>query len=190
MRICSGDGHRFVTAAAEEEYEVCGHPYVRLAMSLSGHKGEASADIDVYLALRKLGSDGKEVKYAGTQGLPTGVTFGWIRASHRTLDPKPYPDLPEGALPFPVLSHKRSERKEVRNGEVYDLEAELWPTEVIVSPGERLVLEVTPKDQEGSDWFTCNDAVDRNAQKLGGVNNIHIGPQHENYLVLPTVPIV
>lgn len=157
----SGDGHRFVTAPAEEEYEICGHPSVRLAMSLSQHKGEVPADIDVYLALRKLDRDGKEVFYAGTQGMPTGVTFGWIRASHRTLDPKPYADLAEGALPFPVLSHKRSDRKDVQNGEIYDLQCEFWPTELVVDKGERLVLEVTAKDQEGCDWFTCNDPVDR-----------------------------
>ena len=157
----SGDGYRFVTDAATEEYEILGHPSVRLAMSLSEHKGEAPADIDVYLALRKLDKDDKEVLYAGTQGMPTGVTFGWIRASHRTLDPKPYPEFAEGELPFPVLSHKRSDRKEVRNDEKYDLQCEFWPTQLVVSKGERLVLEVSAKDQEGSDWFTCNDPVDR-----------------------------
>ena len=89
------------------------------------------------------------MSFAGTQGMPTGVTFGWIHASHRTLDPKPYPELAEVALPFP------------RNGEIYDLQCEFWPTELVVSEGERLLLEVTAKDQKGSELFGCNDPVDR-----------------------------
>lgn len=103
-----------MTTAAQEEYEVCGQQRLRCAMSQSGHRDEAPDDIDVYLALRKLDSDSKEVKYTGTQRMPNGVVLGWICASHCALDSTPYPNLPEGALPFLVLSHKRSERKEVR----------------------------------------------------------------------------
>ncbi|KAH8807392.1 Alpha/Beta hydrolase protein [Xylogone sp. PMI_703] len=185
-RGLTGDGFKFETAPATKEYEICGHPSARLSISLSEHKGEAPADIDVFLALRKYDKTGNEVWFSGSQGDPTPVTFGWIRASHRTLDPKPYPEI-AAALPFPVLSHKRSERKDVKNGEVYDLQCELWPTNLVVEVGERLVFEVTAKDPEGCSWFTCNDPVDRNAQKLGGTNTIHIGPKYENYVVLPIV---
>lgn len=160
-RPFSGDGFKFETAPATDEYEICGHPSARLSISLSDHKDEAPADIDVYLALRKLDKHGKEVWFSGSQGDATPVVFGWIRASHRTLDPKPYPELPEGALPFPVLSHKRSDRKGVKNGEIYDLQCELWPTDLVVEKGERLVFEVTSSDPEGCSWFTANDPVDR-----------------------------
>lgn len=156
-----GDGYRFESAPASEQYEICGHPSARLSVSLTDHKGHAPADIDVFVALRKLDQNGKEVWYSGTQGDPTPVVFGWIRASHRTIDPKPYVELAEGALPFPVLSHKRSDRKEVRNGEVYDLQFEIWPTNVVVEKGERLVFEVRPKDPEGVAWFGCDDPIDR-----------------------------
>ena len=159
--LCSGDGFKFETASATEEYEICGHPSARLSISLSDHKGEAPADIDVFLALRKLDKNGEEVWFAGSQGDPTPAAFGWIRASHRTLDPKPYPELAEETLPFPVLSHKRSDRKVVKNGEVYDLRCEFWPTDLVVEKGERLVFEVTAKDPEGCAWFTCDDPVDR-----------------------------
>lgn len=66
-------------------------------------------------------------------------------------------------LPFPVLSHKRSERKDVINDEIMDLQFELWPTSLVVEVGERLVFEVKPKDPEGVAWFGCFDPVDRYA---------------------------
>lgn len=157
----SGGEYKFTTAPATEEYEICGHLTAKLSISLSEHKGEATSDIDVFTALRKLDKDGNEVWFTASTGEPTPVCFGWIRASHRTLNPKPYPELKEGALPFPVLSHKRSDRKDVRNGEICDLEFELWPTNLIVEKGERLVFEVGAKDPEGSAWFTCNDPLDR-----------------------------
>ncbi|KIX01911.1 uncharacterized protein Z518_07850 [Rhinocladiella mackenziei CBS 650.93] len=157
----TGDGFKFATVPANEEYEICGHPSTRLSISLSGHQGKAEADIDVYVALRKLDKSGKEQWFASSIGTPTPVTFGWIRASHRTLNPKPYPELAEGALSFPVLSHKRGDKKDVKNGEIYQLDFELWPTDLVVEKGETLIFEVTAKDPEGVAWFGANEAADR-----------------------------
>jgi hypothetical protein len=155
----SGECIQFITAAAEEEYEVTGHGHVRLAVSLTDHEGEAEPDIDVYVALRKINVQGNESSYSSSLGTPTPVVFGWLRASHRTIDPNPYPD--SFHLPVPVPSHKRSDKKDVRNGEVYDLQIELWPTNVVVEKGERLVLEISPKDPAGADLFACHDPTDR-----------------------------
>lgn len=130
-------------------------------MSLSGHDGKAAADIDVYVALRKLDKTGEEQWFASSIGTPTPVSFGWIRASHRTLDPKPYPELTEGALPFPVLSHKRGDKQEVANGQVYQLDFELWLTDLVVEKGEVLIFEVAPKDPEGVAWFGADEPADR-----------------------------
>ena len=64
-------------------------------------------------------------------------------------------------MPWPNLSHKRKDRTEIKNGEVYDLRCELWPTNLVVEKGECLVVEVTAKDPEGVSWFGCDDPVDR-----------------------------
>lgn len=155
----SGECIQFITPVAEEDYEVTGHGHVRLAVSLTDHKGKAEPDIDVYVALRKINAQGNESSYSSSLGTPTPVVFGWLRASHRTIDPNPYPD--NFHLPVPVPSHKRSDKKQVRNGEVYDLQIELWPTNVVVEKGERLVLEISPKDPAGVDLFACHDPTDR-----------------------------
>ncbi|UKZ68127.1 uncharacterized protein TrAtP1_009163 [Trichoderma atroviride] len=181
----AGEGIQFITPVAEEEYEVTGHGHVRLAVSLTDHKGESEPDLDVYVALRKINAQGNESSYSSSLGSPTPVVFGWLRASHRTIDPNPYPD--SFHLPVPVPSHKRSDKKEVRNGEVYDLQIELWPTNVVVEKGEHLVLEISPKDPAGVDLFVCHDLIDRDERKLCGMNNIHIGKDYESYVVLPIV---
>lgn len=130
-------------------------------MSLTDHVGAAPADIDVFLALRKINVEGKEVLFSASSGSPTPVTFGWVRASHRTLTSRPYPEFKDGELPFPTLSHLRGDAKDVENGQIYDLECELWPTELVIEKGERLVFEVSPKDPEGTGFFACNDPTDR-----------------------------
>ncbi|KAM0512064.1 hypothetical protein ACHAPE_009212 [Trichoderma viride] len=180
-----GECIQFITPVAEEEYEVTGHGHVRLAVSLTDHEGETEPDLDVYVALRKINAQGNESSYSSSLGNPTPVVFGWLRASHRTIDPNPYPD--SFHLPVPVPSHKRSDKKEVRNCEVYDLQIELWPTNVVVERGERLVLEISPKDPVGVDLFACYDPIDRDERKLRGTNNIHIGKDYESYIVLPIV---
>ncbi|KAL7917137.1 Alpha/Beta hydrolase protein [Trichoderma austrokoningii] len=181
----SGECIQFITPVAEEEYEVTGHGHVRLAVSLTDHKGEIEPDIDVFVALRKINAQGNESSYSSSLGTPTPVVFGWLRASHRTIDPNPYPD--RFNPPAPVLSHKKSDKKEVRNGEVYDLKIELWPTNVVVEKGERLVLEISPKDPAGDALFACYDPIDRDERKLGGTNNVHIGEGYESYVSLPIV---
>ena len=160
-RLYSGEGIKFETEPAAEGYEICGHGSVRLSMSLTGHAGHAAAEMDVFLALRKVNAVGKETFFTAGQGEPTAVTYGWIRASHRTLTSQPYPEFEDGALPFPTLSHLSSDKSPVEIGDIYDLVTELWPTQLMVEKGERLVLEVSPKDPQGTGQFVCTNAVDR-----------------------------
>ncbi|KAK9367589.1 Alpha/Beta hydrolase protein [Lipomyces kononenkoae] len=181
-----GESILFRSAPAEEEYEICGHPSVMLSMSLTNHPHDAPAEIDVYLALRKLDAEGKEVFYCSSLGTPQAATLGWIRASHRTLSRRPYAEIEE-ELPWPTLSHRREDLKPVRPEEIYELLTELWPTNLVVGKGERIALEVSPTDVAGSAPYTTHDPVYRSEERLGGDNNIHFGLQYKNYIVLPIV---
>lgn len=129
-------------------------------MSLTDHTHDVAPEMDIFVAIRKKNEEGEESRYTASTGDDTAVTFGWIRASHRALTSKPYPDI-TSELPFPTLSHLHRDCKEVNNGEVYDLQFELWPTNLVVQKGERLVVEVSPKDPEGTSFFVCNDPIDR-----------------------------
>ena len=47
-----------------------------------------SEDMDIFVTIRNIGPDGKDVCEVGQHGQPIPcVTKGWLRASHRKLDP-------------------------------------------------------------------------------------------------------
>src|SRR5439155_13049452 len=48
----------------------------------------ATEDMDLFLTLRNFAADGSEVMEVGQQGLPVPVAKGWLRVSHRELDPE------------------------------------------------------------------------------------------------------
>src|SRR5438105_7886746 len=48
----------------------------------------ATEDMDLFLTLRNFAPDGSEVMEVGQQGLPVPVAKGWLRVSHRELDPE------------------------------------------------------------------------------------------------------
>ena len=71
---------------------------------------------------------------------------------------------------------------------MYTEDIEIWPTNVVLLPGETLALQVSSGDSEGVSLFEHNHPEDRNEAKLKGSNDIHIGPNFENYLELPIIP--
>ena len=116
-------------------------------MSLSGQTDSALTEMDVFLALRKIDPKGEEVFYLSSNGTPQPLTYGWVRASHRKLSNKPYPEF-DGELPWPTLSHRREDKQSTRPGEVYPLLTEFWPTDVVVEKGEKVVLEISNQDMK------------------------------------------
>lgn len=183
----NGDGIFFETPVADKKYEITGHPHVKLSISMTEHKGEDAPEIDVFLALRKFDKNGKQVWFSSSMGQPTAVTHGWIRASHRALAKQPYPDVRGGDWPWPTLSHKKEDLQPIETGTIYELLTELWPTNIVIGEGEKLVLEVSPKDPEGTGFFASKNSTDRYEARQGGKNNIHFGPGYENYIILPHV---
>ncbi len=58
---------------------------------------------------------------------------------------------------------------------------------MVIEEGEELVLEVSATDCKGVGLFSHNHPEDRSVAKLGGLNNIHFGKDHENYVLLPII---
>ncbi len=69
---------------------------------------------------------------------PAGVTRGWLKASHRALDPAR--SRPE--RPF----HPHTRQEPLVPGQVYELAIEVWPTSWTFKRGHRIRLEVAPGD--------------------------------------------
>ncbi|PKS12540.1 hypothetical protein jhhlp_000748 [Lomentospora prolificans] len=176
---------QFTTAPFEEETEITGHVTSRLNVSVTPDpSGPTPSDIDLFVTLRHIGPDGKEVFYTGTAGDPVPLTKGWLRVSLRKVN-KEHPKHREW---LPHRDYTSKDVLPVIQGEVYAVDIEIWPTNVIVEKGGRLVFEVASGDTQGSGIFLHNDPNDRSAEKLQGTNHIHFGPQFQNYLTLPVIP--
>ncbi len=77
----TGDGLTFHTPPMTHELEVTGPVAAKLWLSSD------TTDADVFLALRVFDPAGKEVTFIGSNDPRTPVGLGWLRASHRKLDP-------------------------------------------------------------------------------------------------------
>jgi uncharacterized protein len=132
-------------------------------------------DMDVFLTLRKIGPDGKDVFEVGQQGQDVAVTKGWLRASHRELDP---------ALTLPYRPyHKHTRRQYLEPGEIVRLDIEIWPTSMVFQKGHRIRLDIQPRDGICSAPFTHYHA-DYNT----GTNTVYAGGDMESFLLLPVIP--
>jgi predicted acyl esterase len=186
-----GDGLTFWLPASDEELEITGPLAAKLFVS------SETEDADLFLVLRLFDPDGAEVTFQGSTDPNTPIANGWLRASHRALDP-------ERTLPYqPYHPHDRVEP--LTPGEVYELDVEIWPTCIVVPPGYRLALNVRGKDYEyegplsqlaeeflfatrGTGGQTHADPESRPPEIFGGKVTLHSGGESESYLLLPVIP--
>ena len=181
----------FALPVASEAVEVTGPLSARLFVSSS------TDDADLFLTIRLFDPDGAEVTFQGALDPNTPIAQGWLRASHRRLDPA-------RSLPYrPYHSHDRTEPLEP--GEVVAADVEIWPTCVVVPPGYQLVLDVGGRDyvyegelsafarsfhyaNRGVGPFTHADPVDRPPERFGGTVTLHTGGERASSLLVPVIP--
>ncbi|KAG7133493.1 putative serine esterase like protein [Verticillium longisporum] len=176
---------QFVTSPFEAETEVTGHVTAHLNVSVTPDtSGPTPSDIDLFMTLRHIGLTGQEIYYTGTAGDPVPLTKGWLRVSLRKIN-KEHAKHREW---LPRRDYSSRDVLPVIQGEVYTVDVEIWPTNVVVEKGGKLVLEVSSGDTQGSGIFTHDDPSDRSPEKLQGTNHIHFGPGYQNYVTLPFIP--
>jgi len=186
-----GNGVTFVSAPLEKETEITGPLAARLFVSSS------TTDADLFLVFRVFTPDLREVVFIGAIDPHTPVAQGWLRASHRKLDPK----LSTEYRPY----HTHDQKQPLKPGEVVALDVEIWPTSIVVPAGHRIALTVRGRDYEwqqttgaklsnfknellGCGPFLHNDPRDRPASVFGGKVTLHMGPQQQSYILLPIIP--
>ncbi|RFN54681.1 putative hydrolase, coce/nond family [Fusarium flagelliforme] len=176
---------QFSTPLFESETEITGHIVAHLNVSVSPDpSGPTPSDIDLFVTLRHIDPSGQEVFYTGTAGDPVPVTKGWLRVSMRKVDQ----EHPKHREWLPHRNYTSKDVLPVIQGEVYTVDIEIWPTNVVVDKGGKLVFEVSSGDTQGSGIFQHNDAVDRSPEIFQGQNHIHFGPRQQNYVMLPVIP--
>jgi hypothetical protein len=68
----------------------------------------------------------------------------------------------------PHRNYFSTDVQEVEAGEVYTVDVEIWPTNVIAEKGGRIVFEASSGDTRGSGIFQHTREVDRLRSKLRG----------------------
>ncbi len=163
-------GVSLVTAPMKQDTELTGPLMANLWVS------STSEDMDILITLRNIGPDGRDVWEVGQHGQPIPVTKGYLRASHRKLDP-------EKTLPYRPY-HAHTERLWLKPGKPVECQVEIWSTCIVLKKGHRLRVDIQPRDGVGSAPYTHYHA-DYNA---GAINTIHAGGRFTSYVLLPVIP--
>ena len=185
-----GEGLTFSTPPMSEALEVTGPLAAKLWLS------SETNDADVFVVLRVFDPTGKEVTFIGSNDSRTPVAIGWLRASHRKLDPA-------RSTPYrPWHTHDSIEK--LTPGQPAELDVEIWPTSIVVPPGYRLAVTLLGRDYEvdGADAgiadapypmkgvgpFTHADPRDRPPEVFGRRYTLHFAPGKMPYVLLPVIP--
>jgi predicted acyl esterase len=186
-----GEGLTFFTAPLETETEITGPIAAKCWISSS------TVDADLFVVFRVFAPEGDEVVFQGAIDPHTPIAQGWLRASHRRLDPA----LSEPWRPY----HTHDRLEPLDPGVPVELDIEVWPTSIVVPAGYRLGLSLLGRDYEyakptgarlsnfknellGCGPFLHNDPRDRPAEIFGGATTLHTGPDEPAYVLLPVVP--
>lgn len=189
----------FRIAPLEDEIELTGPMAAKFFVSSS------TEDMDLFVTVQAFAPDGTEVMFEGASEPNVPIAQGWLRASHRKLDPvKSRPWQPY---------HTHDELQPLVPGEVHEVEVEIWPGQIVLPKGYTLALRIEGKDfvrpragisgwvrdvimenilgmnvLAGSGLFLHNHPQDRQKEVFGGANTIHTGGKYPSYLLLPVIP--
>ncbi|MGD1067331.1 MAG: CocE/NonD family hydrolase, partial [Vulcanimicrobiaceae bacterium] len=186
-----GEGVTFVGAPLAYETELTGPLAATLYLSSS------TSDADLFVILRAFAPGGEEVVFQGAIDPHTPLAQGWLRASHRALDPA----LSRPERPY----HTHVAPQPLVPGEIVEVQVELWPTSIVLPAGYRLALTVRGKDYEypgpsggrlsnfknelrGCGPFLHDDPLDRPPAVFGGTTILHADAVHAPFVLMPVIP--
>src|SRR6266700_1698485 len=186
-----GDGLTVTTEPLPQTTEITGPVAAKLFVSSS------TRDADLFLVLRVFDPGGKELTFMGSTDPNTPIANGWLRASHRRLDPKK-------SKPWqPYHPHDRVEP--LAPGDVYECDVEILPTSIVLPAGWRVALNVRGRDYEyegelsefgktfhygtrGTGGMTHADPDSRPAAIFDNRVTIHSGGDRQSWVMLPVIP--
>jgi predicted acyl esterase len=163
--------HRFA-----EETELTGHMKLKLWVATS--EGD---DMDLFVAIRKLDAAGKLVPFAFFAVYDNGpVALGWLRVSHRELDPARSRDYQ------PWLAHQRELRLKPR--EFVPVDIEILVSSTLFRAGESLRVVIQGRDFYGlTSW---GPMIGHGPLRNTGRHIVRSGGSYDSHLLVPVVPKV
>jgi predicted acyl esterase len=177
-----GEGVAFETPPLDRELELAGPIKAKLFVSSS------TDDMDLFATVRAFRPNGDEVTFFSAVEPKAPVSQGWLRLSHRKLDPRRSTEH----QPY----HTHDELQMLTAGTVYEVDVEIWPASLALPAGYRLSLTLQGKDFErpgvqgeakGSGFFTHDDPIERPAPRYAGAHTVYTGGARASYLLLPVL---
>jgi predicted acyl esterase len=158
--VAPGKGLGFITGALSRDLVIAG------PSSLDVYLKSSARDTDLQVTLTEVRPDGNE----------TYVQNGWLRASHRRLDPK------ESTAIDPVPTHLAQDAARLPRGRYVLVRVPIFPVAHAFRAGSRIRVTITATggDRPRWDFDTVDSGRTRNAIALGGAR--------ASRLVLPRLP--
>jgi len=173
------NGISFISEPLGEDMVLAGYGKAGMWVSSS------AADMDIYVSVRAVNKDGREVDYTSfaTMGFgdrPTPLMKGWLKVSHRTLD------LERSTEYSPKHTHRKADYAPLARGELVQVEIELIPNTGLIRKGQRIRVDIQPYDGVAHGMHHAYDP----SYHDGATNTVYTGPGHVTYVQLPVLPIL
>jgi hypothetical protein len=159
----------------EEDTELTGHMKLHLVVEAIG-----ADDMDLFVGIQKLDRRGAHVPFVFYALMENGpVALGWLRVSHRELDP--VRSTPEQ----PFHTHLREQL--LKPGQRAAVDIEIWPSSTLFRTGERLRVLIQGQDIQREGLPNAPFALHENTRNRG-THVIHTGGVTASHLLVPVVP--
>lgn len=170
-------GLSFVSDPVSEDMVFAGYGKAKLWVS------STAEDMDIYVSLRILDADDREVDYAGpiTMGMNVPrypLAKGWLKASHRKID------VSRSSHYTIKHTHRKADHAPLVPDQVVPVEIEIIPNTALIRKGSRLRVDIQPFDGVDHGPRHAYDA----AYHDGARNTVYTGPDRAGYIQLPIVP--
>jgi uncharacterized protein len=147
--------------------QVAGPIAVRLFVGTNGH--------DSLLTVR--------VEDVDANGRATQLTAGWNVISLRALDPARSLRAPSGVIIRPYHPFTRASARPVKDGRVYRVWVEVFPTAALFAPGHSLRLSLQPSDAPH-----LAPPLPQLDNEVGGILSLYHDARHPSAVVIPVRP--
>jgi predicted acyl esterase len=171
---CDEAGEAVFEYRFDERTELTGSMKLKLWVSAEG-----ADDMDLFVALQKLGDAGAPVGFHFYAFYDNGpIALGWLRASHRALDP-------ERSTPLQPV-HPHTHEQLLQDGEVVPVEIELWPSSTVFEAGETLRVVIKGMDIYRDALPNLPFARHEDLRNHGR-HVIHAGGRYDSHLLMPVI---
>jgi predicted acyl esterase len=158
----------------DEPANVVGHMLLNLFVST-----DAADDLDLFVAIEKLATDGQRVGFTHYAIFEDGpAALGWLRVSRRALDPH------QSTQFLPVLAHTQDSK--VAPGEIVEVHIEIWPSGTHFEAGARLRLRIKGRDFYQAPMPLLYSRHEATVNR--GAHRIWSGGETASWLQIPLLP--